>query len=135
MVALVFTYRVKRVARKFSAVGFNIVSARGLGVYAKGSASVGNDRKLTRDAVDILVRDEAEAKVAEIVEDRAPTRKTARKKNAVLLHFLKVALGARILIFAYDDGRGVLPEKEDLRPLSYIRRQKFLRRKIAVGIV
>jgi hypothetical protein len=134
VVALAFADRIKRVARKFSAVGFNIVSARGLGVNAKGAASIGDYRKLTRDAVDILVRDKAEAEVTEVVKDRAPARKTARKKNAVLLHFLKVALGARILIFAYDDGRGVLPKKEDLRPLTDIRRQKFLCRKVAVGI-
>ena len=135
MVAFVFSDRVKGVAGKLSPVRFNIVSARGLGVYAKSSASIRNDGKLARDVVDIRVRDEAEAKVTEVVEDRPAARKSARKKNAVILHFFKIPLGARILIFAYDDRCGILPEKEDLRPLPDIRRQKFLRRKVAVRVI
>ena len=86
------------------------------------------------DVVAILMRDEAEAEVAEVVEDRAPARKSAREKNAVCRHPLKIAFGARILIFSYNDGRGVLPEKEYLSTLSDIRRQEFLRRKIAMRV-
>ena len=50
------------------------VSARGLCIYSKRSASLRNDRKLARDVVDFLVRDEAEAEVAEVVENRSATR-------------------------------------------------------------
>jgi hypothetical protein len=135
VVAFVFSDRVKGIAGKLSPVRFNIVSARGFGVYAKSSASIRNDGKLACDVVDFFVRDETEAEVAEVVKDGAASRKSARKKNAVLLHSLKVAFGARILIFAYDDRCGILPEKEDLRPLPDIRSQKLLRRKVAVRVI
>jgi len=135
VVAFVFADRIKSVARKLSPVRLNVVSARCLCVDPEGAASVRDDGKLARDAVDIFVRDEAEAEVAEVVEDRAAARKPARQKNAVCRHPFKIALGAGILIFAYNDGRGVLPEEKDLRSLSDIRRQELLRRKIAVRIM
>lgn len=135
MVAFVFADRVKGVARKLSAVGFNVVSARGFGINSESAAGICDDGKLARDVVNLFVRNEAEAEVAEVVEDRATARKSAREKNAVRFHFFKIALGAGILIFAYNDRRGVLPEEEYLRPLSDIRRQKLLRRKVAVRVI
>ena len=119
--AFVFSDRIKGIARKFPSVGFDIVSARGDGIDAESAARLGDERKLTRDAVNLFVADKAEAEVARIVKDRAAARKSARKKNAVLLHFFEIALGARILIFAYNDGRCVLPEKKYLSTLSDIR--------------
>lgn len=133
--AFVFADRVKGVARKLSAVGFNVVSARCLCIDPEGAAGSCDDGKLARDVVDLFVRNKAETEVAEVVEDRAAARKSAREKNTVCRHPFKIALGAGILIFAYNDGRGVLPEEEDLCPLSDIRRQELLRRKVAVRVI
>ena len=65
------------------------------------------------DAVVLVERSqETEASVAQVVVDSPSTRLPPGQQDPVLLHGLHPALFPGVLMFAYDDGGTVPPQKE-----------------------